>query len=380
MAKNNSGRGFGEAALKVAKKPIAIATRCSAHHLGTALAGTVAGVTYRYKHVMRTPSRGIQFVYANNYPTATSESSNANDITVGCAIEYNGQIARMHFNGASTRLIGQGGQAITDIVYMDIPEGATFYSRTWVSVPVDTNTYPQGISLDAAQGDGRGVGNTLQTAGALSASTESGFGPSVIVGVPIKDDAVAVALFGDSIVANTAGLGWPVSLVEGNYGYSIISRPSSTVNSMQANTPNQYRMRFSQYFTHAIVNFGTNDFNGAPTLDAQEVFIKGLWKSLKDQGLKVYHSTTMPRSTGTFATTAGQTVYNTNSYNDKRRAFNDRLRRGEYALDGVLDVSDAVEDVRDSGIWKAGLTADGIHPNYDTTTFDKIKAVITFRP
>lgn len=377
----NTGRELGEKALKLGKKPIAIATRCSVHHTGTTLAGTVAGVTYRYKHVMRTPSRGIQFVYGNHYPTTTTESSNANDITVGCAIEYNGQIARMHFNGATTKLISQGGTAVSDLVYMDIPEGATFYSRTWVSVPVDTNVYPQGIACDASQGDGKGTGDTRLTAGALTSTTENGFGPSVIIGIPIKDNAVAVALFGDSIVANSSGLGWGVSMVEGSYGYSIISRPSSIASTMTVNTPNQYRMRYSQYFTHAIVNFGTNDFNTVDTLTTQETVIKGLWKQLKDQGLKVYHSTTMPRSTSSdsFATTANQTAYNTNTYNDKRKTFNAKLRRGEYGVN-VIDVSDAVEDIRDNGKWKVAFTTDGIHPIYDTATFDKIKAVVKFIP
>jgi hypothetical protein len=377
----NSSREIGLKALKQSKKPLAIATRCSVNHLGTTLAGTTVGTLYRYAHVMRTKSRGIQFVYGNHYPTATTESSNANDIIVGCTIEYGGQVARVFFNGAARKTISQGGMAVTDVIYMDIPEGATFYSRTLVSVATDGQTYPQGIQLDSTLGDGKTTttpDTALLASGALTASTESGYGPAAIIGIPVRDDAVAVALIGDSIIANTPGKGWPVQMVEGKYGYSIVSRPSSTASTMYRNSPNAYRLRYMQYFTHAIVNFGTNDFNSVTSYATQEGIIVELWDILQAQGLKVYHSTCSPRSTGTFTTIEGQTTVTANDFNGKRVTFNDKLRRGEWDVE-CLDISDVLEADRDSGIWVPNYTTDGIHPQ-SQESLDAIVANVRFIP
>lgn len=352
---------------KLEKKPIFVGTRTTAHHTGTTLAGTVAGVTYRYAHVMNTECTSLQLVYANFYPTATSESSNANAIIIAVSIEYNSQITRLFFNGERNKTLSQGGMSATDPILKSIPKGATFYTRTWVSVPVDTNTYPQGIALNSALGDGKGTGDLSLNTGALTSSTEQGYGPAAIVGVPVKDDAVAFALIGDSIVANGDGEGWPVKAVESDYGYTILSRPSSTVDSMEVASGNVYRLRLAKYCTHAIVNYGTNDFNGTPQLSTMVGNFQKLWTLLQGLGVTVYHSTTMPRTTSTdgWITTGNQTVVSANSYNTKRETFNTNLRGDAYRSFGirVLDVAKAVEtDSTSAGVWKKTYTSDGIHP------------------
>lgn len=351
----------------LSKKPIFVATRTTAHHTGTTLAGTVAGVTYRYAHVMNTECTSLQLIYANFYPTATSESSNANAITIAVSIEYNGQITRLFFDGERNKTLAQGGMSLTDPILKSIKKGETFYTRTWVSVPVDTNTYPQGIALDSALGDGKGTGDLSLNTGSLTSSTEQGYGPAAIVGVPVKDNAVAFALIGDSIVANGSGEGWPVQAVQDDYGYTILSRPSSTVDSMEFSSGNVYRLRLAKYCTHAIVNYGTNDFNGTPTLATMVDHFQDLWALLQGLGIIVYHSTTMPRTTSTDSWTSigNQTPVSANSYNTKRATFNSNLRSDAYKSYGirVLDVAKAVEsDSTSAGVWKKLYTSDGIHP------------------
>lgn len=352
---------------KLEKKPIFVATRTTAHHTGTTLAGTTAGVTYRYAHVMNTECTSLQLAYANFYPTATSESSNANAITIAVSIEYNSQITRLFFNGERNKTLSQGGMAVTDPILKSIKKGETFYTRTWVSVPVDTNTYPQGIALDSALGDGKGTGDLSLNTGALTSSTEQGYGPAAIVGVPVNDDAVAFALIGDSIVANGSGDGWPVRAVQNNYGYTILSRPSSTVDSMEVSSGNVYRLRLAKYCTHAIVNYGTNDFNGTSTLATMVDHFQDLWTLLQGLGITIYHSTTMPRTTSTdsWSSIENQTPVSANSYNTKRATFNANLRGDAYKSFGikVLDVAKAVEtDSTSAGVWKKLYTSDGIHP------------------
>ena len=352
------------------KKPIQVATRCAAHHVGTTLAGTVAGVTYRYSHVMKTEATNLQLVFTNFYPTVTTESSNANAIIIAVSLEYGGLTQRLHFDGNRVKTIDQGGIAVTDAFWRDIPVGATFYVRVWVSVPVDGNTYPQGLGLIGSSGEGKSTGDQTLTTGALGASTESGYGPSAIIGLPVKDDAVAFALVGDSMVGDANGDGWPVLAVQDSYGYSILSRPGSDVTTMQQNSGNAYRMRLLKYFTHAIVTYGSNDWNLPATFVTQEGYIKDLIRNLKTMGLEVYYATTCPRSTSTdaWATTANQTVYAGNSYNTKRQTFNTNLRNGVYGVK-VLDVATVIETAADStGVWKAGMTGDGVHPLMNAKT------------
>ena len=353
---------------KAATKPIQVATRCATHHVGTTLAGTVAGVTYRYSHVMNTECSNLQFVFTNFYPTVTSESSNANAITIAVTLEYGGLNSRLFFKGSRTKLIDQGGMAVTDSMFRDIPVGATFYTKVWVSVPVDGNTYPQGLGLIGSSGEGKSAGDQTLVTGALGASTESGYGPSAIIGIPVKDDAVAFALIGDSMVGDANGDGWPVLAVQDKYGYSILSRPGSDVTTMQQNSGNAYRMRLLKYFTHAIVTFGSNDWNLPATFATQEGYIKDLIRNLKTMGLEVYYATSCPRSTSTDAwvTTGNQTVYAGNSYNTKRQTFNTNMRNGAYGVK-VLDVAAVVETLPGStGVWKSGMTGDGIHPVMST--------------
>lgn len=352
----------GQAAYEKAKsKPIAVATRVSAGHTGNTAAGTVVGQTFRWAHVMQTECTDLQIVLSNFYPTVTSESSNAQAITVAAGLEYNGLITRLHFNGAHLKTLDQGGIALTDPVNRSIPKGATFYTRIFVSVPVDGNVYPTSIASVTGLGDGKGTGDSTTATGALTASSGEGYAPSAIVGIPNDDDAVAFALIGDSMVGDANIDGWPIQLVQDKYGYMILSRPGSDVTTMEQNSGNAYRLRLAKYATHAIVTFGANDWNLPTAYATQEGYLKALWETLQDLGITVYQSTSTPRTTSTdaWATTANQTVYNGNTYNDKRQIFNANLRNRVYPV-RMLDVAPAVE--ADGGVWKATLTGDGIHP------------------
>lgn len=364
MANNTGFSIIDHKATNFHRRPIQVATRCAAHHVGTTLAGTVVGVTYRYSHVMKTAANNLQWVFTNFYPTVTSESSNTNAITIAVSLEYNGLMSRLFFNGSRTKTIDQGGIAITDSIMRDIPVGATFYTRVWVSVPVDGNTYPQGLGLIGTSGEGKSTGDQTLLTGALGASSESGYGPTCIVGQPFEDDAIAFALLGDSMVGDANGDGWPVLAVQDNYGYAILSRPGSDVATYQQNSGNAYRMRLLKYFTHAIVTFGSNDWNLPTTFAVQEGYLMDFIRNLKNAGLGVYHATSLPRTTSTdnWVTTGNQAVYSGNSYNTKRQTWNTNMRSGKYDVT-VLDVASVIESEQSAnGMWGALATGDGIHP------------------
>lgn len=358
--------GFGHSRYRgdsvKATKPIVVATRTACNHTGNTKAGTVVGETYRWAHVMKTRCTELQIGFANFYPTVTSESSNANDFTIGLSLEYNGLVTRLHFQGEHLKLVSQGGFVLSDPVNRDIPVGATFFIRVFISVPVDGNVYPTSIASVSALGDGKTTGDVTSTTGALAANSGEGFAPCVIIGKPDDPNAIAFALIGDSMVGDANIDGWPIQAVQNNYGYMILSRPGSDVSTMESNSGNVYRMRLLQYATHAIVTFSANDWNLATTYAAQETLIKNLWAVLLRMGLVVYQSTGTPRSTSTdnWNTVANQTTYTGNSYNVKKNTFNSNLRNRAYPGIIPLEIAAAVE--ASDGIWRPAFTGDGIHP------------------
>jgi lysophospholipase L1-like esterase len=79
-------------------------------------------------------------------------------------------------------------------------------------------------------------------------------------------------------------------------------------------------------------------------------------------GLPVFQNTITPSTTSTdsWATTGNQTPESSNAV---RVQVNDWIRTVPSPLSGYFEIADLAETARNSGIWKAGYTSDGLHPN-----------------
>lgn len=373
--------------------------------------GLVRGGTARLRHVVTQTSHGIVMTFSNTYNSAGYESNGTQDITVSAGIEHaSGQVTPAFFNGAKQVVIKPGGTATTDPIGVVLVKGATIFTRTFISIATAATKFPQGgfIAL-AANGEGHnyasGVGAELTTTGDAAPTTfenQRVFGPSAILGMPTTPSTV-LGIVGDSIVAGAgdvgasgADMGWIVRALAGNYSYQRVALTGQNVDAWYANEGalkwRQQSLLDKTGATHFICELGINSISmGFATLAARLVGngYKGAWSLLAAYGLPVYATTLTPKTTTTdaWATTTNQTV---TADEAARVAYNDWLRDGApltaapisggvvaaigstgtiragqagHPLKGWIEVADLAETARNSGIWKAGSTADGLHPN-----------------
>ena len=121
------------------------------------------------------------------------------------------------------------------------------------------------------------------------------------------------------------------------------------------------RRQISAYCTDALIAYGINDATTAGRTAAQ---IMADHKSLAAAlALPTWLQTLAPKtaSTDSWATTASQTTDAT--ANPIRVALNLLIRRTPDWAAGYFELADVVESARDSGLWKPGYTADGLHEN-----------------
>jgi lysophospholipase L1-like esterase len=158
-------------------------------------------------------------------------------------------------------------------------------------------------------------------------------GPSAILGQPIDPGKSVVGVVGDSIVAGTGDfqVGWVQRLLNGNYSFQKVAYPGEGVGLVYATTCTPQTTSTDGWVTvinQTVANAGKetkrvqyNDWlrDGAPTVGGVAVAV------------------------GT----------------------NPAVRAGEvgHPLFGFIEVATLAESGVNSGLWKAGYTDDGTHPN-----------------
>jgi hypothetical protein len=169
--------------------------------------------------------------------------------------------------------------------------------------------------------------------------------------------------------------------------YMNVAKPGEQATSIANEVSFRKRMMLTSACTAVVEEYGQNDRGSGRTLVQMQADRKTLWDFYVDRGIKVYATTNTPHttSTDTWATTINQTVTAKEAI---RVQLNDWLGDGApidattkvavatgtssnvlragaagHPLSGYFEVADAVETARNSGIWKASNTGDGIHPN-----------------
>lgn len=343
-------------------------------------------------------------------------TTNTAGLTIRASIEVAGVFYKAYnLNGARDIVIDNEGLGKLYVPGFDIPVGVDIWIHSRVLV-TDGQRYPVGYSTTGATGE---VNSTIATApttdftataaGRPGASNLKTFHPTSITGVPYSPQP-CIALVGDSITAGKGDPapanadqgpgGWAVRTLSsdgsGRYAPSVpfvqVSISGESANNWA--TPAKRRARMKQIeeagCTHAFVTLGVNDIVGS-TVAVLQAAMLNVGTALAGRRMRAYASTLTPTTTSTdsWATTAGQTVAAGES---KRVAYNAWVRAG-MPLDpttkaavspgtagalltggaghpyvGWMELADAVESARDSGLWKVtgsanGYTADGIHPS-----------------
>ncbi len=347
------------------------------------------------------------------YGNFTAFATNAQDISVEAWIETGVQTAfgatwsssvddalttKCTFAGADSVTI-KGGAAsrivASDPLPIKVSKGDYFAINTRVHVASTTYSIPIGRSGLSAYGDalasdatatGAAVDGTFYGA----ASSSPMYTPIAVIGSPMGSTPATFACLGDSIMNATADnrVGAPngyQSYIErgiGGAGYAFIN--SAVGGKKMSDLAAGGSVPASQVYpvlsgvSHVVVGMGRNDLTAAVSLATLQADSLTVWSYAAAANCKVFQTTLTPRTTSTdlFATTANQSQHGS-ANNTVRVNYNNWLRDGApilsgvavaaassaagtlrmgdtgHPLSGIIEIADAVESARDSGVWKA---------------------------
>lgn len=407
--------------LDVPAKPqlsrIPVATRPNNYAQGlSSAAGSSTPVTYRRSHHVTVACTDLILYFGNWYNANGSHTAGPNQITVTASVVTpDGTIHPLYFRGLRSVTIDGGGVVASDSVSVELAAGTVLQTLTAVSVttgnkwPVgiaaDGNTTdslltivgsPDGVHATSNEGDNSvaATGDVTMTPGNTTATNNVyGYSPQAIVGLPTPGSVPPKTwvIAGDSwtVGGGDAGhdWGWVVRWLNNAYGHFHIGAGNSNAADLvgSAGRARLIPMEAGRT-THGVLAHGTNDRAGsAPQVAAFQANLILEAKRLAARKIKVWVPTIGPRTTSTDAwvTTMNQTPI---ANETARVGWNAWIRAGlpidptaktpvavgttgallagqvGHYVQGYLEIADVLESARDSGIWKAGYTADGVHP------------------
>jgi lysophospholipase L1-like esterase len=321
-------------------------------------------------------------------------------ITFGCAIEIGTDQSTsakypLTFAGRLTTTLDPGGHIWSDPISLDLVAGAVIFPRTYATVASLGYGFRATYVANLALGEGNDTSDTSpidkRLSGTITLKDSSySWGPVASKGLSAATPLPIMGHTGDSIISGTgetgaAGFyraGWAYRGLAGRLPLVHVTGPGSSA------LDTKLRVRGRTHLTlcdNVITAFGTNDLGQSS--DTTKANFIALWRSIRSMGPRVWHPTIPPNSTSSdgWASVVNQT---TSIHNSKRIEENNWLRDGAplnpttfvaeaigtggstiragsegHPLSGYLELADLLESARDSGFWKAGYTADGIHPN-----------------
>ncbi|WP_447643155.1 hypothetical protein [Nocardioides zeae] len=232
------------------------------------------------------------------------------------------------------------------------------------------------------------------------------YAPTQIYGAPYSTARTArVAATGDSIMRGFSQTGDDdgLNILDPMQKTSVVNIGSFGEYAAQFALPAGHRRRIPDVdgCTAWHCNYGINDLKGSHVYANLQAAMVSCWRVLAERiGVPGYQWTIGPQttSTDTWATVANQTIVTANNFHTDRLALNAWLRDGApinrttfavvatgssptgtiragqagHPLAGIFEVADIVESARDSGLFKAGYTFDGIH--YGTSAYAAVAA------
>ncbi|MDB5160467.1 MAG: hydrolase family protein [Candidatus Saccharibacteria bacterium] len=328
-------------------------------------------------------------VFANLFG---EESIGANALTIACSIEAtdsNGTNRTAYtFGGNHTVVLQPGGVIVPDRA-ITVPQTTTNYatgagsgtvSGVWLyvyvvvasgqAIPLNVGLGLSNSEIDGLSSTG-GADYTLPGSGsAVSGNNANGwtFGPVALLGT--AKDVRMFGAIGDSLLQ---GHGDTPDYI----GYMNRASISSGIPVLNVAVSGERAFDFAKAqlrarrtaelngVTDLFIDLGVNDLATGRTIAQLKADLTIIFNWATNLGIRVHALTITPEtsSTDSWATTVNQAAIisaaNLSSINTWLRG----LPAGIYAC---YDIATLVSTSQDSGIWKAGYTADGIHPNAST--------------
>lgn len=383
IASNARRRGGGGGS---SRKLISIARKVNTYNNGwSAGDANHKNVTYKTRHYANQACSGLYYMYGN----WINGADNTNPITIKpkhqkadtsiIPITFTKAIAAglVTDNGDGTITLQPGVTVLSDLVNVSLAENEQYFELVYTAVDTVGQVWPLGLDHENGSGEGQAQGDATATGVVTTTVHERQYHACAIFAASAaKTDTYA--WFGNSITAGGyggiaySGKGFPQVACETNKRGALICGLQGELAATAAVTANlKRRYPLAKYADTAIVEYGTNDFNANASLPVATLqgYFTAIAANLRALGVqKVICVTIPPRTTSTdsFATTVNQTPINAAfaaGAGSPRGIMNAWMRGGGGgSYDGYIDLADAVESARDSGVWAVGNTADGIHP------------------
>ncbi|WP_454287075.1 SGNH/GDSL hydrolase family protein [Rhizobium arsenicireducens] len=324
----------------------------------------------RTAHVAKTALSSLQVIFANWWvdPSGYVEAGIGGSATITASIEYPiGVFTQATFSASASTVVANGDQVTTDAIAVDIPEGATFWVRSFYDNPagiifrgqLDQTNYgyaEYGVSGIAD----KTMGGTIVSSGA------SAYMPLAIIG---QTDKPSVALIGDSRTAGT-GDTMDETVFVGNLhrsvgeyaGCSVLARGGDRADKFVASHAKRIAL-VNSYADTVVIATGINDLTAGRSAAQLQADIETMIGYFPTK--RVFACTIEPVSDSTdgYITIANQTP-RAAANNAGRNTYNAAVRAGLSGAAGYFELADAVE-YRRTGVWKVTYgtphTADGAH-------------------
>lgn len=357
--------------------------------------------THRAPHIVGVTGTNVRLVYTNWLVTGSvSDQDNAAALTVKASVETSGgTIIPVTFSGRLSVVIDGGGWVVSDPVGIEVTAGQVLYTRTFLTPT--TNWYRNRVSSVIANHGGFVATTDLTAAGSGAVADTAGtsmWGPSLITVEPTTTSRIAVQLFGDSVGhgqsdgiggqysaahatnVSISGGGFVARALRGVGGLIQSAVPGDSASNFRtAATGHARRVAFMSTAPVVICQYGRNDVTNGRTLAQIQDDLLWIWRWASGRGQRVWQTTVTPRASSTdfWQTPENQTPTPSAGAETVRVDLNDWLRAGAPAdavtgaavavgtpgavlagtpahplTGGVLDVTDAVESARNSGVWK----------------------------
>lgn len=336
---------------------------------------------------LRIPKAAQQLVvqYGNWASVAGSyDTAGANPITVTSAVEIGSRSYPVTFGGQKSVTIASGGVVNSDPVGVFCPDATVGWVRSYVTVASAGNVWPTydyptvfaGWLESYDKGDATVTDKTTAT-GVLASNSASQplFSPVAVLARAHGSNTPSVALLSDSIGCSptrNSNLGAGGSYLArafdaGNIPWVSLARIGDTAINWSATSSNpslvRYRRAMLEYASHVVVCIGRNDITSFTYTQIRDT-LAYIYDSCRAAGAqRVATCTITPKTTSTdgWATVANQTAEPT-ADSDRRQQLSDWMMTSAE-VDWVIDAAALAHPPEGYGLWKAGYTSDGLHPN-----------------
>lgn len=325
------------------------------------------------RHVAMDNITSLQLVYGGWYTTNPRSNGNVSEVnasaasTITASIEYPmGTRTQVKFSGSATGTIPVGSNLVSDSVAVSIPLGAAFFVHVFQQNP--TSVLFIGSVTSAGTGElcnlaASGLTDLTMAGTITNTFFTTHYPPLAIIG---NTSRPSFALFGDSKCEGALDTYSDAYLLLGeleraagkSFGFTNCGLGGERMSDVAGGTATK-RVALAQYASHVLSQYGINDITNSRTA-GQVLTDLATFRALFP-GKPFYQGTVAPVTTSSdsWATTGNQT---THANNAARVTLNQSIRNHNTgALDGHMEIADAVESGRDSGIWKAAYTTDGTH-------------------